>query len=108
LQDKEAGNIIVKGVIPFKFNFFGGEAFIEHILDIRVKDGRYKYKLSSNHIYTLNTINQPNRKMDYYFYKLKSQNHMRHKWIKTSDEKLKLLVMEMKNFVSVELIEEDW
>ena len=108
LDDKESGNIVVKGNIPFKVGAYGKikingsyEVFIYHILEIQVKDGRYKYRLSASYI--SNIYGYKN-----YFNELKRQNHSRYSWIKFSDEELQSLLTSMKNFVANETNKEDW
>jgi len=101
LNDKESGNIIVKGNSIFLT--MGGflEVWVPHTLDIRVKDGRYKYTLSSTH-----NINSKKPSVDYYYSKLKKMNKG---WIIKSDESLQSLIIEMKNFVKNDSVnEEDW
>lgn len=48
LDDKDSGNIIVKGLLPYNINWMGVSSYnSRHTLDIKVKDGRYKYKITS-------------------------------------------------------------
>ena len=49
LDDKDSGNIIVKGLIPYDINWGGVSSYnSRHTLDIKVKDGRYKYEITAN------------------------------------------------------------
>jgi hypothetical protein len=47
LDDKESGNIIVKGLLSYDINWRGVSPYSSpHTLDIKVKDERYKYKIT--------------------------------------------------------------
>ena len=102
LNDKEGGNIIVRGISSFTVMFGLVEVWVPHTLDIKVKDGRYKYTLVSDH-----NINSESPLQKHYFVKLKKQNK---NWIIKSDESLQSLIMMMKNYVKNDTVtdEEDW
>jgi hypothetical protein len=80
----------------------GLKVWVPHTLDIKVKDGRYKYTLVSNY-----NINSKSPLQKHYFVKLKKQNK---NWIIKSDESLQSLIMRMKNYVKNDTVtdEEDW
>jgi hypothetical protein len=101
LNDKEGGNIIVRGNSSFTV-MMGLKVWVPHTLDIKVKDGRYKYTLVSNY-----NINSKSPLQKHYFVKLKKQNK---NWIIKSDESLQSLIMRMKNYVKNDTVtdEEDW
>ena len=47
LDDKESGNIVIKGLIPYEINWMGVSPYnSRHTLDIKVKDGRFKYQIT--------------------------------------------------------------
>ena len=50
MDDKESGDIIEKSAMDFKCNIFGRskevEGFIDYIVSVKVKDGKYLYEIS--------------------------------------------------------------
>jgi len=112
LNDKEKGNIIVKGVgITRTDGFFGFNIYVPHTLDIKVKDGRYKYILKSS---TLETI--ADKKNTFTINELLTNNkrftskYGYHKWVTKADIYLQSIIPQMKEYISNDKIaeEEDW
>lgn len=126
LQDKESGNIIIKAVItnesygetkiivkkrPQKFDFT-----FPFVLDIKIKDGKYKYELFISKVkfgVTIGTTSAPSfgfnpirnfHHNDYYeneFFKNKSMYDL-------VDEKVQELLLNMQIFVLGESLDENW
>ena len=101
LNDKEGGNIIVKGnltIIDPNTKIFTVSYVVPHVLDIKVKDGRFKYTLTSEHIYNpKNPINQ------YYKRLIKFQSGI--KILNSIDVSMNLFILAQVSLVLVESLE---
>lgn len=111
LNDKEKGNIIVKGTgITRTDGFFSINIYVPHTLDIKVKDGRYKYILKSSTIETISDQKNTFTINDLLTSKRYTKKYGYNKWVSLSDIFLKSIVIEMKEYIFNDTIteEEDW
>tara|TARA_X000001036_G_C20566986_1_gene761015 strand:+ start:37 stop:648 length:612 start_codon:yes stop_codon:yes gene_type:complete len=109
LNNKEKGNIIVKGTGSITTGrMVKIEVFVPHTLDIKVKDGRYKYTLISNTLFTISGGKN--------IFSIDDLLHNRKYgklgkiWVNDSDTFLKSLIVEMKDYIENDTTteEEDW
>ena len=108
LNNKEKGNIIVKGSgVVVTGRMIKIEVYIPHTLDIKVKDGRFKYTLTSNSLYTISS-----GKNDFPIDELlqHKNNKLGKIWVNDSDSFLQSLIIEMKDYIKNDTTteEEDW
>jgi len=105
LNNKEKGNIVVKGTGTINTGrMVKIEVFVPHTLDIKVKDGRYKYTLTTSSLYSSIKYSIDDLLHNRKWGKLGKI------WVNDSDTFLKSLIIEMKDYIENDTTteEEDW